>query len=76
MLESCIRSIIHIFIVTISGIDYIRQHIEEPSLQLADANRSSSSDDDDFFSALQSSQAQDGAKQLDTWPVQQITWTC
>ena len=58
MLESCIRSIIHIFIVTISGIDYIRQHIEEPSLQLADANRSSSSDDDDIFSALQSSQAQ------------------
>ncbi|XP_057197189.1 uncharacterized protein LOC130558653 [Triplophysa rosa] len=48
-----------------TGIDYMRQHIEEPSLQLADANRSSSSDDDDFFSALQSSQAQDGAKQLD-----------
>ena len=75
MLEGCIRSIIYIFIVTISGIDYIRKNIK-PSLQLADANRSSSSDDDDFFSALQSSQAQDGAKQLDTWPVQQITWTC
>ncbi|XP_062297928.1 neurogenic differentiation factor 6-A [Scomber scombrus] len=30
--------------------------IEEPSLQLADANRSSSTDDDDFFSALQLSQ--------------------
>ena len=64
MLEGCIRSIIYIFIVTISGIDYIRKNIK-PSLQLADANRSSSSDDDDFFSALQSSQAQDGAKQLD-----------
>lgn len=65
MLQSYTRSIIYIFIVTVLGIDYIRQHIEEPSLQLADANWSSSSDGDDFSSALQSSQAQDGAKQLD-----------
>ena len=45
--------------------DYIKQHMEQPSLQLGDATRSSSSDEDDFFSALQSSQAQDSTKQLD-----------
>ena len=44
--------------------DYIKQHMEEPSLQLGDATRSSSSDEDDF-SALQSSHAQDSTKQLD-----------
>ncbi|XP_054475860.1 uncharacterized protein LOC129108175 isoform X2 [Anoplopoma fimbria] len=47
------------------GMDYIKQHMEEPSLQLGDATRSSSSDEDDFFSALQSSQARDSTKQLD-----------
>ncbi|XP_075941705.1 uncharacterized protein LOC142944090 isoform X1 [Anarhichas minor] len=47
------------------GMDYIKQHMEEPSLQLGDATRSSSSDEDDFFSALRSSQAQDSTKQLD-----------
>ncbi|XP_047675243.1 uncharacterized protein LOC125145657 [Tachysurus fulvidraco] len=46
------------------GTDYIRQHLEEPSLQIGHASRSTSSDEDDFFSALQSSQIQDGAKQL------------
>lgn len=59
------KSLIYIFILTISGTYYIRQHIEEPSLQPADACWSSSFDDDDFFSVLQSCQAQDGAKQLD-----------
>ena len=54
------------FTLTIfSGMDYIKQHMEQPSLQLGDATRSSSSDEDDFFSALQSSQAQDSTKQLD-----------
>ncbi|KAK7158575.1 hypothetical protein R3I94_005030 [Phoxinus phoxinus] len=48
-----------------TGTDYIRQHLEDPSLQIGDASRSTSSDEDDFFSALQSSQIQDGAKQLD-----------
>lgn len=39
--------------------DYIKQHMKEPSLQLGDATGSSSSDEDDFFSA------QDSTKQLD-----------
>lgn len=47
--------------------DYIKQDMEEPSLRLADATRFSSSDEDDFFSALQSSQAQDSSKQLDRY---------
>ena len=64
--QSCIRSIIYITLslfqeLTTSDI----RHIEEPFLQLADANRSTLSDDEDFFSNLQSCQAQDGAKQLD-----------
>ncbi|KAJ8398816.1 hypothetical protein AAFF_G00420130 [Aldrovandia affinis] len=32
------------------GVDYIKQHMEAPSLQLGDAT--SSSDEEDFFSAL------------------------
>ncbi|GAA6095125.1 uncharacterized protein LOC125145657 [Tachysurus ichikawai] len=47
------------------GTDFIRQHLEEPSLQIGNAIRSTSSEEDDFFSALQSSQIQEGAKQLD-----------
>jgi len=47
--------------------DYIKQQMEEPTLQLGDATRSSSSDEEDFFSALQSSQAHDSNKQLDAY---------
>ncbi|KAJ8416416.1 hypothetical protein AAFF_G00357040 [Aldrovandia affinis] len=50
------------------GVDYIKQHMEAPSLQLGDAT--SSSDEEDFFSALQAPQAQDSSKELD-----QIIWT-
>lgn len=46
--------------------DFIKQHIKEPSLQLGDATRSSLSSDD-FFFALQLSQAQDDYKQLDRY---------
>ncbi|KAJ8419169.1 hypothetical protein AAFF_G00006680 [Aldrovandia affinis] len=45
------------------GVDYIKQHMEAPSLQLGDAT--SSSDEEDFFSALQAPQAQDSSKELD-----------
>ncbi|XP_060776458.1 uncharacterized protein LOC132885944 [Neoarius graeffei] len=48
------------------GIDYIKQHIEDPSLPPG-ATRSSSSDEDDFFSSLQVLKTQDGAKQLDAY---------
>lgn len=45
--------------------DYIKEHLEDPSFS-GDVTRSSSSDEGDFFSALQSSQVnQDGAKQLE-----------
>ncbi|KAK3514240.1 hypothetical protein QTP70_010727 [Hemibagrus guttatus] len=50
-------------LVDARGMDYIKQHMEEPTL--GDATRSSSSDEDDFFSALQTSPAQDSSKQLD-----------
>ncbi|XP_027886159.1 uncharacterized protein LOC114152462 [Xiphophorus couchianus] len=49
------------------GIDYIKQHLEDPSMQPGDATRSSSSDEDDFFSSLQASKTQDGAKQFDAY---------
>lgn len=80
MLEHCISCIITIIFSSslFQELIYIRQPVEEPSLQLGDANRSSSSEEDDFFSALQSSQAWGGTQQLDGYlmfrPVQQITW--
>ncbi|KAK6318136.1 hypothetical protein J4Q44_G00114270 [Coregonus suidteri] len=45
------------------GMDYIKDHLEEPLLQLGDGT--SSSDEEDFFSAMKTSQAQESAKQLD-----------
>lgn len=51
----------------ISGMDYIKRSIEDPSLQSSEVNRSSSSDEDDFFSGMQGSKAQDSAKQLDAY---------
>lgn len=62
--QSYISSVIYISIHTVSGTDNIKRHIEVTSQQSPHAVRSSSSEDD-FFSALQLSQAQDGAKQLD-----------
>jgi hypothetical protein len=47
--------------------DYIKRHIEDPSLQSSEVNRSSSSDEDDLFSGLRGSKTQDGAKQLDVY---------
>ncbi|XP_060777268.1 uncharacterized protein LOC132886535 [Neoarius graeffei] len=49
------------------GMDYIKQHIEDFSLQSGEVNRSSSSDEDDFFSGIRGSKAQDGTKQLDAY---------
>ncbi|XP_036007241.1 uncharacterized protein LOC118567127 [Fundulus heteroclitus] len=49
------------------GIDYIKQHLEDPSMQPRDATRSSSSDEYDFFSSLQASKTQDGGKQFDAY---------
>lgn len=46
----------------ISGIDYIKDHLEEPLLQLGDGTSSS---DEDFFSAMKTSQAQESSKQMD-----------
>lgn len=66
MVESCIGSF-KCLNLYISGIDYIKQHIEDPSLQPGDSARSTSSDEDDFFSSLQSSRTQDGSKQLDAY---------
>lgn len=43
------------------GINYIKQHIEDPSMQPGDVTRSSSSDEDDFFSSLQALKTQDDA---------------
>lgn len=63
-MECCINPIIYIFMLTISGMDYIKQHMDGSSLQPADA-RSSSSDKDDFFLILLPSQAQDSSKQPD-----------
>ena len=51
----------------ISGMDYIKRRIEDPSLQFGEVNRSSSSDEDDFFSSLQGSKTQEGTKQLDAY---------
>ena len=51
----------------ISGMDYIKRRIEDPSLQFGEVNRSSSSDEDDLFSSLQGSKKQDGTKQLDAY---------
>ncbi|KAL2085800.1 hypothetical protein ACEWY4_019120 [Coilia grayii] len=48
------------------GIDYIKQHIEDPSMQPGEVTRSSS-DEDDFFSSLQASKTQDGVKQFDAY---------
>ncbi|XP_041700915.1 uncharacterized protein LOC121537326 [Coregonus clupeaformis] len=45
------------------GMDYIKDHLEEPLLQLGDGT--SSSDEEDFFSAMKTSQAQESSKQLD-----------
>ena len=42
--------------------DYIKDHLEEPLQQLGDGTSSS---DEDFFSAMDTSQTQESAKQLD-----------
>ncbi|KAK6317187.1 hypothetical protein J4Q44_G00125870 [Coregonus suidteri] len=47
------------------GMDYIKDHLEEPLLQLSDGT--SSSDEEDFFSAMKTSQAQESSKQLDRY---------
>ncbi|KAK6329217.1 hypothetical protein J4Q44_G00011950 [Coregonus suidteri] len=45
------------------GMDYIKDHLEEPLLQLGDGT--SSSDEEDFYSAMKTYQAQESSKQLD-----------
>lgn len=50
----------------ILGMDYIKRHIEEFSLQSGEV-KSSSSDEDDFFSSMRGSKAQEGTKQLEAY---------
>ncbi|KAM9707696.1 uncharacterized protein ACNS7B_000215 [Menidia menidia] len=49
------------------GVDYIKRHIEDFSLQSVEVNKSGSSEEDNFFSGMRTSKAQDGAKQRDAY---------
>lgn len=51
--------------MSISGLDYIKDHLEEDSSHQSPANGSSASDDEDFFASMKTSNGQDSVKQLD-----------
>lgn len=51
--------------MSISGLDYIKDHLEEDSKHQSPSNGSSTSDDEDFFASMKTSDGQDSIKQLD-----------
>lgn len=51
--------------MSISGMDYIKDHLEEESSHQSPATGSSASDDDDFFASIKKPAGQECVKQLE-----------
>lgn len=51
--------------MSISGMDYIKDHLEEVSSHQSPATGSSASDDDDFFASIKKPAGQECVKQLE-----------
>ena len=59
--------------MSISGMDYIKAHLEEETAHLSPANGSSESDEEDFFASFKKSAGQgEGGKQLEGYLASKI----
>ncbi len=51
--------------MSISGLDYIKDHLEEETLNQTPVDGSSASEEEDFFASMKPTHDQEGIKQLD-----------